>query len=178
MSTRNSVYLERKAENLGQALGFFLGSNHKQSRTDRLLTFLDQIDFWDWEVEELIFSFKNFAERSEAFDTTHPGERAGSNGIMVKHSKAQVVQWDRRYDASLERTWGHVLGSTKTTVVVPIEALEATLKTWHEILTTAEKSVLASPEKVEAGVRAGVEGYQPDLTRFRKTTGSKPEPCP
>jgi len=174
MATRNSVYLEQKAQGLQKALKFFIENGHGSGRGERLLAFLDQIDFWDWEIEELCFSFKNFQERSAAFDTTVPGERAASQGIMVKDAKARDVGYDRRHGANLDRLYG-MRATGRVPVVAPTEALEATLAIWHEVLTAAEKAVMATPAAVENAERAGVAGYQKDLSRFRKTLdqGSK-----
>lgn len=166
-TTRNSAYLEQKALGLQQALKFFLASSHGQGREERLLAFLDQIDFWDWEVEELMFSFKNFAERAEAFSTTTPGERAATQGILVKDAKARDLQFERRYAATMERNYG-MRTKGHVPVVAPEDALEATLATWHDLLTAAERSVMATPGTVENAVRAGVTGYQKDLSKFRK----------
>lgn len=163
MATRNSSYLEQKALNLQTALKFFIGPH----REERLLTFLDQIDFWDWEVEELCFSFQNFRERSEAFITTTPGERAASQGILVKRAKARDLQSDRRYTVSLEREYG-MRATGRVPVVPPTDALADTLATWHEVLTAAEKAVMEPPTVVKNVERAGVTSYQKDLSRFRK----------
>lgn len=174
-ATRNSVYLEQKAQNLRQALSFFSGSGHRPGRDERLLAFLDQIDFWDWEVEELCFSFQNFRERAAAFDTCSPGERAASHGILVKDRKAQDVKYERRYASRTEMFFG--AGSTgRVPVVVPMDALQATLTTWHEVLAAAEKSVMATPSAVLHMERAGVTAYKKDLSRFRKgpAGGSNP----
>ncbi len=165
--TRNSAYLEQKAQGLLQALKFFLASSYGQGREERLLAFLDQIDFWDWEVEELLFSFKNFDERAAAFDTTTPGERAATHGILVKDAKAKDLQFERRYASSMERNYG-MRATGRVPVVAPEDALAGVLATWHEVLAAAEKSVMATPATVENAVRAGVTGFQKDLSRFRK----------
>jgi hypothetical protein len=168
MRSRNSVYLEQKAQTLQQALRFFTDSGVGQSREERLLAFLDQIDFWDWEVESLRFSFQNFAQRAQAFATAVPGDRAATHGILVKVTKAQDVGRERRYDAAMTKRWGRWSGTEKVSVVSPEEALAATLTTWHELLTAAEKTVMAPPAVVANGVKAGVTTFQPDLSRYRK----------
>ena len=64
---KNSLYLLNKCENLQKSLSFFSGGNYQTPAKIRRTIFLLQIDFWDWELEELIFSFKNFSERSYAW---------------------------------------------------------------------------------------------------------------
>lgn len=167
MKSKNSVYLEKKAENLQQALQFFLNSGHNRSRDERLLTFLDQIDYWDWEVDELCFSFNNFSERAKAFDTGRPGVRAAEHGIMVKASKAENLGRGRRYDTFLERTPG-MWATGRVPVVAPTEALQAVLATWHELLDIAEKTVMAPVSAVETARKAGVTTFNDDLKRYRK----------
>ena len=61
LPTRPSNYLAAKADALSQVITFF----KKHDGTAHLLAvFLAQIDFWHWEMENLIFSFDTFEERA------------------------------------------------------------------------------------------------------------------
>ena len=58
MRTKVSQYLLVKVENLQQTITFFNADSESGSLGKRLL-FLTQIDFWKWEVDELLFSFQH-----------------------------------------------------------------------------------------------------------------------
>lgn len=64
---RPSEYLVQKCNNLLTALNFFFKGNEYFTAKSKRIIFLSQIDYWDWELEELIFSFKNFRERGKAW---------------------------------------------------------------------------------------------------------------
>ena len=123
---RNSLYLEKKAANLANALLFFIASSHHQRRADRLITFLDQIEFWDWEMDELLFSYANFAERSAAFNTEVPGEHAADKGLFVRKPHRRVSPW-----ASLTAVLENPNNRRRIRVVAPPDALAATVQVWH-----------------------------------------------
>lgn len=86
---KDSLYLLNKCENLKTALDFFSGGNHQIPGKIRRTIFLLQIDFWDWELEELIFSCKNFSERSAAWgdkDVWEIFELFKKNNIALKYN--------------------------------------------------------------------------------------------
>ena len=61
---RSSLYLVLRAEALLGSLKFFI------SETDSLrrrVQFLAQSDFWEWEIDNLIYSFTNLAERQRTW---------------------------------------------------------------------------------------------------------------
>ncbi len=69
---RPSVYLLNKCEAVDKVLDFFLATEGSYCRTlaEKRAVFLAQIDFWDWEIENLIFSFDSFMERVKAWNST------------------------------------------------------------------------------------------------------------
>src|SRR5688500_8352071 len=69
---RPSVYLEERCANLDQVLDFFLGPSrgqggHGPGADEMLVVFLSQLGFWEWELDNLIYAFTTFEERSKAW---------------------------------------------------------------------------------------------------------------
>lgn len=153
---RTSKYLEAKAHTLRSALLFFMD----RDKDERLMSFLDQIDFWDWEVDELLFSFNNFADRAKSFETTEPSQRAASFGLMVNPKKAGNIQSDRRWD----RRWD------TSKMAAPTDSLGETLMVWHTLLTEAE-ALLVSDKVLEQAKNAGAVNVTNKLDKYRKTAG-------
>lgn len=159
---RTSKYLDAKAQNLRSALLYFTDSSNRQPKEDRLVAFLDQIDFWDWELDELLFSYRNFDERAEAFESTEPGQRAAQFGLMVNPKKAKSLQRDRRWDA-----WRNRLSGDSQKMEAPEDSLAETLTVWHSLLTEAE-GMLASDKLLEQAKAAGVMNVSTSLAKYRK----------
>ena len=157
---RTSQYLDGKAQNLRSALLFFTSKD----KEERLITFLDQIDFWDWEMAELLYSYSNFEERAAAFESTHPGERASAFGLMVNPKKSASVQQDRRWDNWLHVRYGR---PAATAMEAPTNSLSETLAVWDALLTEAEK-MLVSDKMLVTAKAAGVENVSNKLDKYRK----------
>jgi hypothetical protein len=68
---RPSVYLVERSQELGRVLYFFLAPH--EGRTpgldERLVVFLAQLGFWEWELDNLIYAFTTFAERMRCIAT-------------------------------------------------------------------------------------------------------------
>ncbi len=157
---RNSKYLEGKAANLQIALQFFMKGNN-----DRTLAFLDQIDFWDWEVEELLFSFKNFDERAAAFETTNPGSLALDRGLMISAKIAHNAKSDRRWNVRQAQ-----YRPEKSKVEAPTDMLQQLLNTWEELLEKAEK-LLMTDKMLKTVTASGATGFADsvnNLSKYRK----------
>ena len=81
---QTSFYLVRRAEALLGALRFFDAPQHGPRR---LLQFLAQSDFWEWELDNLIYSFTNLAERQETWRSTRSAViKLGQLGIAMDMS--------------------------------------------------------------------------------------------
>jgi hypothetical protein len=61
---RSSIFLCELCETFYTALSFFKTSN-KYSDAEKGLIFIAQIDFWDFQIENLIYAFDSFQERQE-----------------------------------------------------------------------------------------------------------------
>ena len=93
---RTSFYLVRRADALSGALRFFAeieGTNGDRRR----LQFLAQSDFWEWELDNLIYSFTNLAERSETWCSPHAAvAKLGRLGIVVDTKLVHTARWRGR----------------------------------------------------------------------------------
>ena len=67
---RPSAYLRERCETLGRVLDFFLAPHHGQSAglDERLVVFLSQIGFWEWELDTLLYAVATFRERAQAWE--------------------------------------------------------------------------------------------------------------
>lgn len=137
---KNSVYLLNKCENLQKSLDFFCGGDYKTPAKIRRVIFLLQIDFWDWELEELIFSFKNFHERSSAWGDNGIWkifELFKKNNIELKQNILEEynswVDW-RDYDINSK--------SYQTKIVIPpTENLNKTIEIFNSLLDLCQKEL-------------------------------------
>src|SRR5947208_16383068 len=79
---RTSLYLVRRADALLGALRFFTATKGDAAR--RRLQFLAQSDYWEWELDNLIYSFTNLAERRETWRSPRATtEQLGRLGIAA-----------------------------------------------------------------------------------------------
>lgn len=164
MAKRTSVYLEKKAESLIEALNFFMNPQNKTSLGERLIIFLSQIRFWDWEVESLLYSVNSFDERSKAWESTQSiEEHLRKEGILFRHGVLQRVEGDRRDNRWLTR----IYGVQHDKVVAPEEIVKKLIATWNEILDRCEEKVL-DPSSAEKAEKFGITNVKVDLSEFRR----------
>ena len=64
MHERPSQYLIDKCKSLDTTISFFGHGAVLEKR----LTFLAQIEFWDWEMDEMIYAIESFQKRSQAWE--------------------------------------------------------------------------------------------------------------
>ena len=125
---RTSLYLVRRAEALHGALQFFL--KESGNPLGRRLVFLAQADFWEWEMENLIYSFTNFAERSESWQSPqHVKDKLWAIGVVTDVALSARVKWRRgMWDVQQEGRR-----------VAPVELLAETVRAWNELIDLCEK---------------------------------------
>jgi len=129
---RPSVYLQEKCSTLEAALDFFSQGSAHFSLNEKKLTFLAQIDFWEWELETVIYSFDNFKERSAAWDSIRTiRDRLAKQGIIVREN---VIS-----QAESKRGWNQHLRST---VVEPWVDLNRLIDKWNGLLESCEKKLM------------------------------------
>lgn len=123
---RTSLYLVRRAEALLGALQFFRKGGG--DTVSRRLRFLAQSDFWEWEMENLIYSFVNLAERARTWDADEFAVRKlGHLGIKLDAKLVKSARW--RGDWRIE---------TNTQRVAPVELLQQVIDLWNELLALCE----------------------------------------
>jgi hypothetical protein len=125
-----SVYLQQKCETLQQALSFFTdGGNQSMPGSEKRVNFLAQIDFWDWEIANLIFSFTNFEERSKAWlDYAAVTAMLQRNNLLVKND-------------ILAKTYSAWKGE-RTPIIAPINDLNKVIDIWNGLISLCIKNVV------------------------------------
>jgi hypothetical protein len=157
---RPSVYLTEKCEALEKVLDWIIVGQHHKGINDKLLSFLSQIDFWDWEMENLLFSFDNFAERSKAW-----ADQAGIQdflkskfGMMVK------APFSDQIDLVYKREWRKY---NEKEVVAPFEKLNLIIDKWNSVLGVCEDRLFIAEKTAEQYVSLGAQ-ILPNLDKYRK----------
>lgn len=153
---RPSVYLKERCETFSKLLDYFFVSGKCVTINERLITFLYQIDFWDWEIENLIFSFDNFEERSKAWigDVSSTAvETSMKHGFPLR--------------TNLVNFWRNWIRRGNNEVVSPRDDLNKVVTKWNELLTLAEKKVFLSEKTVKSLIDLGGQ-FVPNLDKYRK----------
>ena len=150
---RTSLYLVRRAEALKSALEFFSGDG--ASKQWRRLQFLTQSDFWEWEIDNLIYSFTNLAERSKTWDSADAaGKRLGELGVVVNTKTVRDARWSGGWH--LHRTGGRA---------APVDLLREVIAVWNDLIDNAAKHAMSrTREKIE---KYGVNARDPASMRKR-----------
>jgi hypothetical protein len=150
MSDRPSTYLVSKCQAVEQALAFFLGD---VSAIQKRIMFLAQIDFWSWEMDELIYSVQNFEERAKAWKSNRGGldQLLRTHGIVLKTEDINEASWRSRWQAD---------------VSAPIEGINATIDKWNDLLALCEGSLFSKKAKKQKE-QYGME-ILTDLKQYKK----------
>jgi hypothetical protein len=131
---RTSFYLTRKAEALLGVLRFFA---EPMAPLHRRLQFLAQSDFWEWEIDNLVYSFTNLQERSKTWQSSdHAMRKLGAMGVVIDVKVARRVRW-----RPLTRHWQH---KDSTRRVAPVELLKETINLWNQLVDLADERFVAS----------------------------------
>lgn len=137
-----SAYLVGKCECLAKVVDFFLSNNggYHRSVKDKRTVFLAQIDFWDWEMDELCYSVDSFTERSKAWEScANMRESLGRLGIPVDPSIVYKIESDRGWNT-------YFIG--KNQVVPPTDALNLVIKKWNKLLKVCEDTLLMERKEI------------------------------
>ncbi len=161
LKTKPSVYLVEKCETFSNVLGYFLAAkgSYKKPINEKLLVFLAQIDWWDWEIENLIFSFDNFVERSKLWKTMGdlPEKVFKDFGVMVNPKVGDKIIYDRAYRVEPE-------------IVAPWEDLNVVIDKWNRLVAYCEERLLADEKVRKSAVDLGA-GVR-DLSKYKKSLRS------
>lgn len=156
-----SAYLVGKCECLATVVDFFASNNggYHRSVKDKRTVFLSQIDFWDWEMDELIYSVSSFSERSKAWESCSTlRESLSKLGIPVDPAVVYKIESDRGWNT-------YFLG--KNNVVPPTEALNAVIKKWNKLLKVCEDTLLMDRKQLANLEEMGCQFVQ-NLDKYRK----------
>lgn len=142
---RNSEYLLNKCKNLQNSLTYFTLGDSKTRAEIRRIIFLAQIDFWDWEIEELIFSFQNWKIRSKAWEgcTAEIFKMLKDNNISLKLNEMSSIDYwvkNRYYDINSKYNEVEV-------VIPPKEELLKTINIYNNLLILCEKEINETLDK-------------------------------
>lgn len=152
---RPSVYLMEKAKALLNAITFF--ASHVKNE-ERMLVFLSQVDFWEWEIDNLLNSFYTFEDRKELWeDADAVQQQLNRMGISIRPKKMHSLKIDRRW-----KKW--YLGRERE-VVAPMTILKEVIERWNKILQVCEEKYLSKYSEVAAEMGANV---LPNLAKFKR----------
>lgn len=142
---RPSRFLKSRIENFSEALQFFVPMPQRQ------VAFLLQIDFWDWEMDEILYAVASFGEREKAWRLSGrtADDLLGSQGILLR-SKTR-----KSYGAAVQ----------VTRVVAPADELRSLVDQWNDLIGRCE--ALLDREEIEQTLQAGGKAL-PDLSKYRK----------
>jgi hypothetical protein len=165
---RPSVYLEEKCDTLGHVLSFFCAeqTGFAQTRAEKLVVFLTQIDFWEWELDNLIYSFATFAERSKAWEHQNGYGMVNAlraRGIPVRVGAVKDLKERRQSRSDKVRR-----------VVSPTTRLNEVITQWNQVLELCEEKVLVPAEERQRDIELGAQ-FLPDLSRYRKALQQEAE---
>jgi hypothetical protein len=152
---RTSVFLESRVSQLRQVIEFF-SAKSGAAGTRRLLVFLTQIEFWNWELDCLQFASEGFAGRAVGWRTPPSGVEEGliALGFRVKsHALGKVKDELRAH------------GGSSASVSVPRKQYDALVSEWNALLTRAEELFDETRIAREAATGASIRA---DLAAYRK----------
>jgi len=143
---RPSRFLKSRIENFAEALTFFTPMPQRQ------MAFLLQIDFWDWEMDEILYAVSSFGDREKAWHLSGrtADDLLGSQGILIR--------------AKTRKSYGNAVQVTK--VVAPLADLRSLIDRWNNLIGRCE--ALLDRDEIEKTLLVGGKALQ-DLTKYRKT---------
>ena len=166
---RYSQYLTEKAAALEKTLDFFLKDTgtHRRSVNETLLVFLDQIFFWDWEMDELRYSFDSFKTRSKSWQEDGAGIAAGIEsqvGVKLRPKVADGIDFNRYC-----RKYG------SGPVEAPYDACNKVIDKWNRLLKRCEERILVDAEFIQTYKDKFSCMLEPDLKKFVKKVVTEPD---
>lgn len=157
---RVSQYLENKCEALAKAISFFrgdVGGTWKMPGKERRFVFLAQIDFWDWEMDELIYSIESFKQRSQAWEIN----TSGLGNMLIQ--QGIPIQEKELWEAVRNRWW-----SGKNDVVAPVDKVNAVIEAWNNLLALCEETIMKPKKLIKQHKEAYGVACLENLDKFRK----------
>jgi len=146
---RPSQFLLSRIESLAGTFTFF------SRQTDRQVAFLLQIDFWDWEMDEMIFAVSNFSEREKAWRVSSrtAEDMLRAEGILLKNRVRDAYGPAEQFSA----------------MRAPTAELARLITTWNDLLDACTE--LLDVKWTEQTLKAGGKAL-PNLSKYRKAIPS------
>jgi len=150
---------------LFQSLEFF---THK---TESRLIFLAQIDFWDFEIDSLIYCFNSFNERKEMWDNSINIEEMllKKNFIPKKRILNDFVR-DKKYQKRIER-WNRAKTQLKGDVESPDKSLLKCINKWNELISECQ-NLLVNRDTLKKAVELCNAKIECDLDKYKKASAN------
>jgi hypothetical protein len=146
---RPSRFLKQRIESFADTLAFF------SRQTQFKVAFLLQLDFWDWEMDEILYAVSNFTEREKAWRVSgHTAdEMLIAGGIYLKN-----------------RALGSYGPSTQSNrVIAPLDDLANLIHRWNDLISECER--MLDPKSTAQLLKVDGRALQ-DLNKYRKNLTS------
>lgn len=158
---RPSAYLVERCQGLGRVFDFFLAPHNGgvPALDERLVIFLVQLDFWDWELDNLIHAFTTFAGRSRAWENASGHALAQglqARGLPVRFAAVKDLRDKRQARAGRRQ------------VVAPVAELNRVIAAWNGLLSACEARVMTPAAERRRDAELGAQVLA-DLSGFRKS---------
>lgn len=159
---RSSVYLAERTEALYQALTFFEKTKSNLSNMELHLVFLSQIDFWEFELDSLVFLFENFAERSKCWNSVGAiDDKIRKHDLILNKTFLGKVSNKRYWRRSFRR---------KGEVFNPTELLNKVINKWNELIDIC-RYLLVNDKIEKSALEAGAKCKS--ITSYKKVLDTK-----
>lgn len=156
---RPSVYLQKKAEALYQALDYMSVGSYEKTINEKILVFLSQIDFWDWEIEELIYTFKSFNERSKIWESTDLDTLLLKQKFVLNKKTINELE-NSFFNKKWRNYYRAEYNDDNNEVFAPYKILNKIINKWNSLLEKCSKRLMSNID---------VFGIQSeDINKFKK----------
>jgi len=121
---RPSRYLIERIEAMERVIDFFATVSAGVALKEKQAVFLAQIDFWDWEMDNIVYACEQFRVRAQAWNVSHGrlNDLLEGRGFLTKPRLVVRYPWHE-----------------PKAVVAPFENLNRLVRAWNELLESAEK---------------------------------------
>lgn len=177
MTTQASVYLTEKCDTLDRLLTFFCDKKTAYCRTlnEKRAVFLSQIDFWDWEMASLIYSFDNFEKRSENWESALTLRQCLiDQNLLIRDKVLDDLEAKRgqrlygsRYIIDENDDLIKLDHKDRIRTIAPVDKLNKLIKKWNNLLSICEKDIMTDEHYTKTMNESG-SSFLINLDKFRK----------
>lgn len=146
---RPSQFLQLRIDNLAGTLTFF------SRREEHKVAFLLQIDFWDWEMDEMIYAVGNFSEREKAWRVS------GRTADEILRSQGLILKKRVRID------YGPAVQTSE--IAAPSADLAKLIAAWNDLISACNE--LLDSNQTEQTLKVGGKALR-NLSKYRKAIPS------